>query len=85
MRMLRGTRIEILWRNILERIKTQELYIRGRLDIQLLRYAGGRVVNGISMAGVICVIMGVYKSTSVLGVDRETTREYRMLLSLRFK
>ena len=76
-----GMRIEILWRNILERIKTQELYIRGRLDIQLLCYAGGRVGIGISMAGVICVIMGVYKSTSVLGVDRETTRAYRMLLS----
>jgi len=36
---------------------------------------------GISITGVICVIIGVYKSTSVLGVDRETTSEYRTLLS----
>lgn len=36
---------------------------------------------GISIAGVIWVMIGVYKSTSVLGVDRETTSEYRTLLS----
>ena len=81
MRMPSGTRIEILWRNILDRIKTQEVYIRYSSDIHLLRYTGGRVGIGISMAGVICVIMGVYKSTSFLGVDRETTSEYRTLLS----
>lgn len=74
-------RIEILWRNILDRIKTQEVYIRYSSDIHLLRYAGGRVGIGISIAGVICVMIGVYKSTSVLGVDRETTSEYRTLLS----
>lgn len=78
--MLRMMRIEILWRNIPDRIK-HEVYIRYSSDIHLVLYAGGRVGIGISMAGVICVIIGAYKSTSVLGVDRETTREYRMLLS----
>ena len=40
-------------------------------------YEVSYVEIGISIAGVICVIIGVYKSTSVFGVDRETTRKTR--------
>ena len=47
----------------------------------LLFYEDVCVEIGISIAGVIWVMIGVYKSTSVLGVDRETTSAYRTLLS----